>query len=41
MKAGDKVALHLMPETGHVELVAPETAGWATAKRLIRAGFGK
>jgi acetyl esterase/lipase len=41
MKAGDKVALHLMPDTGHVELVAPETASWAKARQLIRTGLGE
>ncbi|MEP7004826.1 MAG: alpha/beta hydrolase [Sphingomonas bacterium] len=34
--AGDKAILHIVPATGHVELVAPETAAWAEAKRLIR-----
>jgi len=38
-KAGDPVALHIVPATGHVELVAPETAAWAEAKRLIRAAL--
>jgi acetyl esterase/lipase len=40
-KAGDRVALHIVPATGHVELIAPETPAWAEAKRLIRAGFAK
>lgn len=35
-KAGDHVVLHTVPDTGHVELIAPETAAWAQAKRLIR-----
>lgn len=34
-RAGDRVALHTVPHTGHVELVAPETAAWAEAKRLV------
>ncbi|MEO7688577.1 MAG: alpha/beta hydrolase [Sphingomonas sp.] len=34
--AGDKAILHIVPATGHVELVAPETAAWAETKRLIR-----
>jgi xanthine dehydrogenase iron-sulfur cluster and FAD-binding subunit A len=34
-QAGDRVALHTVPHTGHVELVAPETAAWAEAKRLV------
>lgn len=33
--AGDKAVLHIVPATGHVELVAPETAAWARTKRLI------
>jgi acetyl esterase/lipase len=33
--AGDRVTLHVPPRTGHVELIAPETAAWAQAKRLI------
>ncbi len=37
--AGDRVILHRVPSTGHVELIAPETAAWAEAKRLIRAGL--
>lgn len=39
--AGDTVALHTVPNTGHVELIAPETAAWAEAKRLILAGLRK
>jgi acetyl esterase/lipase len=39
--AGDRTALHVIPATGHVELIAPETAAWAAAKRLILADFGK
>ena len=34
--AGDTAVLHEIPATGHVELVAPESAAWATTKRLIR-----
>ena len=34
--AGDTAILHIVPATGHVELVAPETAAWAETKRLIR-----
>ncbi len=40
-KAGDRVDLHTVPATGHVELVAPETAAWAETKRLIRRAFGR
>lgn len=39
--AGDRVALHTVPRTGHVELIAPETAAWAQAKRLILKALGK
>ncbi|WP_236697439.1 alpha/beta hydrolase [Sphingomonas sp. Leaf357] len=34
-KAGDRVALHVIPDTGHVELIVPESAAWSEAKRLI------
>ncbi len=34
-KAGDRATLHTIPDTGHVELIAPETPAWAEAKRLI------
>ena len=33
--AGDRVELRTPPATGHVELVAPESAAWAEAKRAI------
>ena len=39
--AGDQVALHIIPETGHVELIAPETPAWAETKRLIKKALGK
>ncbi|MBB4152769.1 acetyl esterase/lipase [Sphingomonas jinjuensis] len=35
--AGDTATLHTVPDTGHVELIAPETPAWAEAKRLILA----
>ena len=38
---GDRVALHIVERTGHVELIAPESAAWAEAKRLIRVALGK
>lgn len=38
-KTGDTAMLHIVPATGHVELVAPETAAWAEAKRLIHAAL--
>ena len=37
--AGDTVTLHVVDHTGHVELVAPGTAAWAEAKRLIEAAL--
>ena len=37
--AGDRVTLHTVPDTGHVELIAPETPAWAETKRLIRAAL--
>ncbi|KQN26412.1 esterase [Sphingomonas sp. Leaf33] len=36
---GDRAELHTVPATGHVELVAPETAAWAETKRLIAEAF--
>lgn len=38
-KAGDRAALHTVPDTGHVELIAPETPAWAEARRLILAAL--
>lgn len=38
--AGDTVTLHTIPSTGHVELIAPETAAWEKAKQLTRAALG-
>lgn len=37
--AGDRVTLHTISDTGHVELIAPETAAWASAKALILTGL--
>ncbi|WEK43723.1 MAG: alpha/beta hydrolase [Candidatus Sphingomonas colombiensis] len=37
--AGDRVALHTIPATGHVELIAPETPAWTAARTLIRAAL--
>ncbi|WP_353204508.1 alpha/beta hydrolase [Sphingomonas sp.] len=36
---GDRIALHVIEHTGHVELIAPESAAWSQAKRLIKAGL--
>ena len=38
---GDPVTLHTVANTGHVELIAPESAAWAETKRLIRAGLAR
>ncbi|MBA3878833.1 MAG: alpha/beta hydrolase [Sphingobium sp.] len=38
---GDSVALHRIDQTGHVELIAPESAAWAQTVKLIDAAFGK
>lgn len=37
--AGDAVTLHVVPDAGHVELVAPGTAAWDTARRLVAAAL--
>lgn len=39
--AGDRVALHVVDHTGHVELIAPDSAAWAEAKRLILAALAR
>ena len=36
---GDRATLHTVPNTGHVELIAPESAAWAETKRLIVAAM--
>jgi len=35
--AGDRADLVTVPDTGHVELIAPESAAWAKARALILA----
>ncbi len=37
--AGDRATLHDVPDTGHVELVTPDTAAWREAKRLVLAAL--
>ncbi len=37
--AGDTAVLHTVPNIGHVELIAPESAAWAETKRLIHAAL--
>ena len=39
--AGDRATLHPVPATGHVELIAPESAAWAQTRRLIAASFAR
>ncbi len=39
--AGDSATLHDVPDTGHVELVTPDTAAWAETKRLIAKAFAQ
>ncbi len=34
-RAGDRAALHTVPATGHVELIAPGSAAWTTARKLV------
>ncbi|MFC3580341.1 alpha/beta hydrolase family protein [Sphingomonas hylomeconis] len=36
-KAGDQAVLHIVPDTGHVELVAPDTEAWRKTKALLAA----
>lgn len=38
-EAGDRVTLHEVADTGHVELVTPGTAAWVETKRLIARAF--
>ena len=41
MIAGDRVTLHRVDRTGHVELIAPKSAAWAKARTLIEAALAK
>lgn len=38
---GDEVRVRLIPRTGHVELIAPESAAWAAAVEEIDAFMGR
>ena len=38
--AGDAATLHTIPDTGHVELIAPGSAAWAQARALILTALG-
>ena len=39
--AGDKVTVRMIDDTGHVELIAPETRAWAAAVAEIERGLGR
>lgn len=39
--AGDRVKVRMIDNTGHVELIAPETAAWAAAVEEIEAALGR
>ncbi|WBH16829.1 alpha/beta hydrolase [Sphingomonas radiodurans] len=38
-RAGDRATLVTVPATGHVELVAPDSAAWAETKRIVHAAL--
>jgi pimeloyl-ACP methyl ester carboxylesterase len=40
-KAGDHVRVRMIDRTGHVELIAPETAAWAAAVEEIERALGR
>jgi acetyl esterase/lipase len=39
--AGDRVRVRMIDRTGHVELIAPETAAWTAASGEIRRSLGR
>jgi acetyl esterase/lipase len=39
--AGDQVKVRMIDNTGHVELIAPDTAAWAAAVEEIETGLGR
>mgnify|MGYP003575818043 FL=1 len=39
--AGDSVTVRMIDETGHVELIAPETQAWAAAVDAIQTALGR
>ncbi len=39
--AGDKVTVRMIDQTGHVELIAPETRAWAAAVEEIERALGR
>jgi hypothetical protein len=38
---GDKVIVRMIDNSGHVELIAPETEAWRTAVREINSALGR
>ncbi|MBA3677012.1 MAG: alpha/beta hydrolase [Sphingosinicella sp.] len=38
---GDEVIVHIVPNQGHIELIAPESAAWAVAVDEIERGLGR
>ncbi|MDB5691523.1 MAG: alpha/beta hydrolase [Alphaproteobacteria bacterium] len=40
-KAGDEVTVRMMERTGHIELIAPESAAWTAAAAAIERAFGR
>lgn len=40
-RAGDRVHAQTIADTGHVELIAPDSAAWAAARRAIMAGLAR
>lgn len=40
-RAGDEVRVRMIERTGHIELIAPESAAWATAAAEIEQVFGR
>jgi acetyl esterase/lipase len=40
-KAGDRVTVEIVPNQGHVELIAPDSAAWAKARAAIEQAFGR
>jgi len=40
-RRGDKVEVRMVERTGHVELIAPESAAWAAAAQAIERAFGR
>ena len=38
---GDKVRVRLIEKTGHVELIAPESAAWAATVEELERALGR